>query len=188
MAPHKSWHHRGYLPHLDSGATVQFVTFRLADSLPREVYEACVAAARDRIELHGRLEAMIDAGRGACLLRDAGNAGNAAIVRTALEHFDGERYRLIAWVIMPNHVHALVEQVEGWRLGDVVRSWKTYAAKAINARRSGSGIVWAKDYFDRFIRDEAHFLNTVRYIEENPVKAGLAVQPSDWPFSSAAER
>ena len=185
MAEHKAWHHRGYLPHLDAGATVQFVTFRLADSLPRDVFEACVAAARDRIELHQQLEAMIDAGRGACLLRDA---GAATIVRAALEHFDGERYRLIAWAIMPNHVHALVEQVEGWRLGDLVRSWKTYTAKSINERRGGAGTVWAKDYFDRFIRDEVHFLNTVRYIEENPVKAGLAVRPSDWPFSSAAER
>ena len=185
MAEHRAWRHRGYLPHLDAGATVQFVTFRLADSLPRDVYEACVDAARDRIELHQRLEAMIDAGRGACLLRDA---SNAAIVRTALEHFDGERYRLIAWVIMPNHVHALVEQVEGWRLGDVVRAWKTYTAKAVNVQRGGAGSVWAKDYFDRFIRDEAHFQNTVRYIEENPVKARLVAQPHDWPFSSAAGR
>ena len=55
-------------------------------------------------------------------------------------------------------------------------------------RRGGAGTVWAKDYFDRFIRDEIHFLNTVRYIEENPVKAGLVARPSDWPFSSAAER
>jgi putative transposase len=93
---------------------------------------------------------MIDEGRGACLLRVP---EHATIVRDALQHFDGERYRLLAWVIMPNHVHALVEPFEGFRLGDIVQAWRSFTAKAINKRRSASGAVWAPDYFDRLIRN-----------------------------------
>lgn len=181
--PHKAWHSRGYLPHFHSGATVQFATFRLADSLPRAVYEELVAAAKDQIDRARRLDAMIDRGRGECLLRAP---DNAAIVRGALLHFDGARYLLIAWVIMPNHVHALIEQVEGFRLSDIVHAWKSFTAKAINRRAGANGAVWAQDYFDRFIRDDAHFLATRRYAEENPVKAGLAARSEDWAFSSAA--
>ena len=179
--PHKAWHHRGYLPHFDSGAVVQTLTFRLADSLPRMFYERM--AAMDDANRRMRLEEMIDEGRGSCLLRDD---DNAAIVQAAFEHFDGDRYRLIAWVIMPNHVHVMIEQIEGYPLSDVVHSWKSYTAKKINERRRANGVVWAAEYFDRYIRDGAHFANAVRYIEENPVKAGLADKPSDLPYSSAA--
>jgi REP element-mobilizing transposase RayT len=181
--PHKAWHARGYLPHFDAGATVQSLTFRLADSLPRAVYDQLVATVADDAERRRRLDAMIDEGRGACLLRVP---EFAAIVGDSLQHFDAMRYRLIAWVVMPNHVHVLIEQLEGFRLGDIVRSWKSFTAKEINRRRNASGRVWAPDYFHRFIRDAAHFGNAVRYIEENPVNAGLAAQPEDWPFSSAA--
>jgi putative DNA methylase len=180
--PHKAWHSRGYLPHFDTGASVQFITFRLADSLPRDVYEQLVAEAKNETDRARRLDAMIDKGRGACLLRDP---QNAAIVCDALHHFDGERYRLIAWVVMPNHVHALIEQIEGHRLSDVVHAWKSFTAKAVNRRIGSRGPVWAQDYFDRFIRDDAHFFSARRYIEENPVKAGLVAQPHDWAFSSA---
>lgn len=181
--PHKAWHERGYLPHFDAGATVQSLTFRLADSLPRAVFDDVAAGAADDADRRRRLDAMIDEGRGACLLRVP---EHARIVSAALKHFDGARYRLLAWVVMPNHVHVLIEQVEGFRLGDVVHSWKSFSAKEINRRRGSKGSVWAPDYFDRYIRDDAHFAGAKRYIEENPVKAGLVASPEDWEFSSAA--
>ena len=180
--PHRTWHNRGYLPHFDAGAVVQMITFRLADSLPREVYDNIRAREEDDAEKRHRLEEMIDSGRGGCVLRDPGIAN---IVETALRHFDGERYRLIAWVVMPNHVHVLIEQVAGHSLSDVVRNWKSFTAKAINRRRQTSGSVWAPDYFDRFIRNREHFANTVLYIEGNPVAAGLVDRVDLWPFSSA---
>jgi REP element-mobilizing transposase RayT len=181
--PHKGWHDRGYLPHFDAGALVQSITFRLADSLPRSVYAQVVATAANDPERRRRLDSMIDEGRGSCRLRAP---ENARIVKDALHHFDGERYRLIAWVIMPNHVHVLIEQIDGFPLADIVHSWKSFAAKEINKRRDAGGQVWASDYFDRFIRDESHLAGAIRYIEENPVKAGLATRPEDWPFSSAS--
>jgi len=119
---HRFWHRRGYLPHFDAGAVVQSITFRLADSLPRHVHETIVASSRTESETRARIEALIDHGRGACVLRRTDCAG---IVENALKYFDGSRYRLLAWVIMPNHVHVLIEQIEGHRLSDVVHSWKT---------------------------------------------------------------
>jgi REP-associated tyrosine transposase len=181
--PHRGWHERGYLPHFDAGAVVQTVTFRLADSLPREVYEKAAAVASSDTDRFFVLERAIDECRGNCLLTEP---ANAAIVRSALEYFDGERYRLLAWVVMPNHVHAMIEQVSGCPLAGVVHSWKSYTAHAINKARGSNGSVWSLDYFDRFIRGDAHYGNAKYYIENNPVKARLVRRPEDWPFSSAS--
>lgn len=78
---------------------------------------------------------------------------------------------------MPNHVHVLMTLREGYRLGDVVKSWKTFTARRINHTRGGVGSLWAPDYFDRYMRDEDDVGNTVAYIENNPVVAGLASRP-----------
>jgi REP element-mobilizing transposase RayT len=181
---HKGWFERGYLSHFDGGAVVQAITFRLADSLPRNVYNQILAAASDgaRERLVHRL---IDEGRGNCLLRMPENAG---IVAEALSYFDCERYKLLAWIIMPNHVHAMIEQIEGHRLDRVAHSWKSFTAKAITRRRNCEGAVWARDYFDRYVRDERHYVNALYYIENNPVKAGLVRLAEDWAWSSAARR
>jgi REP element-mobilizing transposase RayT len=178
------WHSRGYLPHFDSPQVVQTITFRLADSLPKILCDDILRAADGATRLKA-FEAIMDSGRGACLLREP---AIARIIEDALRHFDGERYRLLVWVVMPNHVHVMIEQIEGFRLSDVVRSWKSYTAKAVNALRKSSGAVWAPDYFDRFVRNERHFANALRYIEENPVTAGLAPRAEDWPYSSAKRR
>jgi REP element-mobilizing transposase RayT len=183
--PHRLWHRRGYIPHFDGGAVVQTITFRLNDSLPRQIYAGLAKAAKNDVDRRRRLEAMIDEGRGACRLA---HPHHAEIVQTALKHFDGQRYRLLAWVIMPNHVHAAIEQVEGHRLGDIIHSWKSFTANQINSIRKSAGAVWAPDYFDRYIRDEVHFTKAVEYIEDNPVKAGLAGRAEDWAYSSASAR
>jgi REP element-mobilizing transposase RayT len=184
-SPHRGWHDRGYLPHFCSGAVVQTVTFRLADSLPREFYEKAAAIASNDKERFFLLEKGIDKGSGDCVLSDP---GNAEIVRGALERFDGERYRLLVWTIMPNHVHVMIEQISGFRLSDIVHSWKSFTSNAINGRRERKGRLWAVDYFDRFVRDEKHYVNAKYYIENNPVKARLVEKPEDWPFSSATTR
>src|ERR1700679_3798016 len=152
--PHSGWHRRGYLPHFYAGAAVQTITFRLADSLPRDFYEKAAAIAPSDKERFFFLEKGIDQGRGGCLLTDR---ANAAFVRKTLEHFDGEQYLLLAWVIMPNHVHVMIEQVDGHSLTNVVQSWKSVSAHAINKTRGMSGRIWAPDYFDRFVRNAAHY-------------------------------
>jgi REP element-mobilizing transposase RayT len=102
-----------------------------------------------------------------------------------LLHFDGERYRLIAWCLMPNHVHVVIEIVDGYSLTDIVRSWKSFSARRANSELGRTGRFWHPDYFDRYMRDERHFAQTVEYVELNPVKAGLASAADEWLWSSA---
>lgn len=181
---HKGRTSRGYLPHFDAGTLIQAITFRLADSLPKAIYDDLAAIASSESDLRRRIEAMIDGGRGACALRDP---AIAAIVQEALWYFDGERYRLIAWAIMPNHVHVLIEQIEGHLLADCVHTWKSFTAKEANKRLARTGAFWAPEYFDRYIRDQAHFDAAVHYIHDNPVKTGLVARAAEWRWSSAWE-
>ncbi|MCA9971100.1 MAG: transposase, partial [Anaerolineales bacterium] len=124
----------------------------------------------------------LDAGYGACHLR---RPEIGRLVENALLHFDGERYALLAWVIMPNHVHVLIESRPGHPLRQLAHSWKSYTAHQAGNLLRLSGPFWYHDYFDRFIRDKRHFSNTVRYIHYNPVTAGLVNEAADWPLSSA---
>jgi REP element-mobilizing transposase RayT len=176
----RGWHNRGYLPHLDSDALIQHVVFRLADSLPKDVVAAL--AILDRPAQRKRVEALLDAGHGEMLLR---KPEAAMIVCNALKHFEGERYFLHAWCVMPNHVHVAFELIDPHELSAVIGSWKSFTTKAVNGVLERSGRLWASDYYDRYIRDEAHYTATVTYIEANPVKAGLCAAPAEWRFSSA---
>ncbi|MCL5998993.1 MAG: transposase [Chloroflexi bacterium] len=191
----KGWYSRGYLPHLDQPGLCQSITFRLHDSVPEQVIQRwkeelhwrenlpsdalAVVALRQRIVIYE------DAGHGACWLREA---HIATLVENALLHFDGERYRLMAWCIMPNHVHVLIETFPGHPLHKVLHSWKSFTAQKANEWLERKGEFWAREYYDRFIRDERHFNQTVAYIEQNPVKAGLVTSAEAWRFSSASRR
>jgi putative transposase len=178
---HKGWHSRGYLPHFDSPETIQFVTFRLADSLPRHVVEAL----RQQNDPTLKIDRELDAGLGACWL---GREDIAALIQNALLHFDNERYRLLAWCVMPNHVHTVVELLHGHSLGSILHSWKSFTAKKANALIGRTGIFWHDDYFDRYMRDEGHLGRTIGYVEQNPVKANLVDSPEKWSWSSARFR
>ena len=191
MHDHLGWHSRDYLPHFDHPGLIQAITFRLADALPAEQLhrwqtelEHETEAVPD-LETRRRIEAWIDAGHGGCALRDE---RVARLVEESLLHFDGDRYGLLAWVVMPNHVHLLVETHEGWPLAGLAHSWKTWTARRANALLNQTGPFWQQEYHDRFIRDCDHLANVVRYIEQNPVKAGLCARPEDWRWSSARRR
>ncbi len=191
-SPSSPWRSRGYLPHFDQRHLTQFLTFRLYDAVPDAVIQSWKTRlswvenlpANDprEIELRHLIARYEDAGHGACWLRDARIASR---VENALLHFDDERYRLIAWCIMPNHVHALVELKEDWNLASVVHSWKSYTAHEANEILGRSGEFWFREYHDRFIRDDDHFAKVVRYIEHNPVKARLVRLREEWQWSSA---
>jgi len=109
----------------------------------------------------------------------------ATMVQNSLLKFDGIRYTLFSWVVMPNHVHSLQTRFEGLELSDLMQAFKSYTAHEANRILQRKGKFWMDDYFDRYMRDSQHFRNTVQYIENNPVKAGLCARPEDWPFSSA---
>ena len=175
---HKGWHSRNYLPHFDSEDVVQFVTFRLADSLPAEAIERLKYVDRPEMLRHE----MLDNGWGACWLK---SASVARLVENAFFAFDGDRYRLHAWTIMPNHAHVLFSALPTASLGEVVGSWKRYTARLANKELGRTGAFWQTEYWDRFIRNEHHFAATESYIDQNPVKAGLVTEASLWPYGSA---
>ena len=127
------WHERGYLPHCDFPGLVQFVTFRLADSMPAS---RCgewehLLAIEDVREKRTRLEEYLDRGHGACQLR---KPRIARLVEDALLHFEQQRCQILAWCVMPNHVHVLVHvwQTPLWKL---VRSWKRHVAISAGAQQ-----------------------------------------------------
>lgn len=175
---HKGWHSRGFVPHFDSQDVVQFVTFRLADSLPRHVMERIQVAARPQT----LQEKFLDRGLGVCWLK---SDEIADCVEQSFLFFDGDRYRLHGWTIMPNHVHVLLSALPGWQLGTIVSSWKRFTAREANKRLGRTGPFWQVDYWDRFIRDETHYLAALNYIDFNPVKAGLTAEPALWRWGSA---
>ncbi len=124
----------------------------------------------------------MDSGHGACWLR---YPEIAAMVRDALRFHDGKKYDLKAWVIMPNHAHILLVPNEGEHLDKILHSIKSYTAQKANKLLGRSGQFWQHESFDRYIRNAKHYQAVVRYIEENPVKAGFCSTPEEWIFSSA---
>jgi putative DNA methylase len=181
-----AWHSRGFVPHWEAGETLQAITFRLADSLPSMLLArwegelANLPEAEAFAKRRVRIESALDSGHGGAALQDP---VIGELVENALLFFDAERYRLHAWVIMPNHVHVLITPL-GHSLSSITHSWKSFSAKKANALLGRTGAFWAKEYFDRAIRDEAHFANAIAYFAMNPVKARLCKEPQDWRFSS----
>jgi REP element-mobilizing transposase RayT len=182
------WHSRGYLPHFDGGELTQFITFRLADSMPQELLDRWREdlASEQTIDvdaaLRKRIELFLDQGYGKCYLRDPRVASS---VQNSFLFFDGERYRLHAWVVMPNHAHLSLTPRAGHELSAILHSLKSYTANEANKLLQRTGQFWQPESFDRWVRDANHFENVIRYIENNPVKARLCKKPEDWPYSSA---
>jgi putative transposase len=182
----RGWNERGYLPHRDEPGLTQFVTFRLADSFPealRAEWEHLWKIENDQ-ERRAKLESYLDKGRGECHLRQP---EIAKLVEGAVRFFHGERYDLRVWVVMPNHVHALFK-VDATPMAEILESWKKHTAQKVNRLLNRRGEFWQADYWDTFMRDSAHELETRNYTENNPAKAGLVLDPKTWPWSSARFR
>ncbi|MCC7308040.1 MAG: AMP-binding protein [Acidobacteria bacterium] len=184
----KGWHTRGFLPHFDGGTT-QFITFRLADSLPQSVLRKLkLELEHEKLsnpsrEYRKRVEEYLDQGIGECLMKDARVAD--IVSETILN--EGSRSCIVfSWVVMPNHAHILLRPQDGHAIPAIMKRIKGVSARRINQLLGRYGSVWQPDYFDRYIRDAEHFHKTVRYIHKNPVKAGLCSEPEDWKFSSAS--
>jgi REP element-mobilizing transposase RayT len=172
----------GNLPHWRQDGTTYFVTFRTADSLPKQKLREWEAeraewlfshpephSAADRKEYFERfpqrLEHWLDQGYGACVLA---RPELKKTVETALLHFDGNRYVLGEFVVMPNHVHALVAPLDGRELSEIVHSWKSYTANAINRRLGTAGSFWQKESFDHIVRSPDSLEKFAQYIRDNP--------------------
>ena len=183
--------HGANLPHWTREGATYSVTFRLSDSLPADVVHRWVlerdvivrraaAAARPlsvvelrRLdELHSeRVEGFLDAGSGECYMRQP---RIASIVEDAMRHFDRHRYDLLAWCVMPNHVHAVLRPRSGFGLSSILHSWKSFSASEANKVLGRSGTFWQPESYDHLIRDSDDFGHAVRYVLDNPAKAGLS--------------
>ena len=173
--PIHGWRSRHYIPHLDFAGTIQHVIFGLADALPDFPDEG------DPVVRLKRFDAGLDSGFGSRILE---LPACAAVVENELLHHDGERYRLLAWCVMPNHVHVVIEQIAD--LAGTVRRWKSWTAREINRVTSRTGPLWYREYFDRYARNPEQVDRMIHYVEMNPVAAGLVGDIGDWPWSSAS--
>src|SRR5258707_1983569 len=158
------WHQRGYLPHRDTPGLTQFVTFRLHDSFPstRRTEWHALLRIEDNRRRRTRLEEYLDKGHGSCWLLQQ---PIAALAERALRYFDHERYQLLAWAIMPNHIHVLV-QVCQWPLAQMLQSWKRFIAREANKILKREGSFWEREYWDIYMRDADQLIAARRYIEQ----------------------
>jgi type I restriction enzyme R subunit len=154
------------LPHWRQDRVTYFVTFRLADSVPQSKLSVW-KSERDRwlsenpkphddrqnAEYYdlfsARIEKWLDAGEGACILKEF---SGRRFVEEALRYFDGERYELGEYVVAANHVHVLVSPNAAYCSSDIIHSWKSYSANQINRAVGHSGVLWQKEYYDHILR------------------------------------
>ncbi|NNE68653.1 MAG: transposase [Pyrinomonadaceae bacterium] len=181
------WYDRGYIPHFEGGEIFQFLTFRLFDSMPQEVLnrwrvELNLEDEKEKIRFRKRVEKYLDQGYGACFLQDR---EVASMVQDTLLRHHSVKYELRSWAIMPNHLHTLLKPPNEFEIGDIAHAIKSFTAHEANKILGRKGQFWQPEPFDRYIRNRDHFVNTISYIENNPVKAGLCTTAKDWEFSSA---
>lgn len=179
--------HERNLPHWEQPGACYFITFRLADSLPatllgqwREERKIWLRlnpppwTARQEAEYERRFtqrqEDWLDAGHGQCHLR---NPDLRALLLQSILKFDGTRYDVDAFVIMPNHVHLLWQLRENVKLPAEMKGLKGASARACNLAVSRAGEFWMEESYDRIVRNAEELGAFRKYISENPAKAGL---------------
>lgn len=167
------------LPHWQKDGAAYFVTWRLHGSLPLNVVADLWTSEGAKFVRADRL-------------LDAAATGprwllQAAIARSVVTILKNSQCELGAWVVMPNHVHIVLRPYSD--LPKAIAGIKACSVRDANRLLNRVGRpFWASDYFDRWIRNGDAEQRITRYIEENPVKAGLCLVPEDWPWSSAFAR
>ncbi len=189
----------GHLPHWTQSGATYFITYRTCDSISKVAMHRILRMRDEWLAHHGinasrpqwhrqlvklsnqqqatfrrmfgiEFENELDQLSGECLL---GKNGISQIVADSLHHFNGERYCLGSFVIMPNHVHLLVCVFPEFNMLDQCYGWKHFQSHEINRALSRSGHFFQSESFDHLVRDDEHFWKFRRYISDNPTKAGL---------------
>jgi len=191
------------LPHMFHHAKPVFITYRLKFTLPQKD----MAKYQQRLkDWYAELENLPDSER-ANLLKDKDQRffdwydqllglspdaprflhqdGIRKIIQESFHHFDGLRYTLLCYCIMPNHVHVLINplvQEDGdiFSVSRIVYTWKTYTAKAINKVLGKKGNLWQKEIYDSLVNDKEGLAKVIGYIVNNPVEANLVEDWQDW--------
>jgi Transposase IS200 like len=185
--------YRRNLPHRRQAGVIYLVTFHLADSLPTKKLAAWEKEkklwlalnppphnSRQIEEYHRnfsrRIQKWLDAGYGSCALACPKIFG---LVESVLNFFKGQRYALGEHVVMPNHVHALVQPLDDHNLETILHSWKSFSANQINKVSGSLGRVWHQESFDYIVRSPAQLARFEEYIRKNP---------NSLPFSKRADK
>jgi REP element-mobilizing transposase RayT len=178
-----TWYQRK-LPHARQDGATYFVTSRLADSLPKAKLEELSEIRRSLLGDHQglskeeldeklaketikRIEKWLDLGAGECQLKIPACRNEVA---SAIEFFDGDRYELGCFIVMPNHFHVVVKPLKPQQvaLEDILQSWKRHSARKINKIVGRVGTLWQPESYDRIVRDEEHLYRIIQYIGRNP--------------------
>lgn len=188
----------GDLPHWNVEQGLYFTTFGLRDAIParimqplekrrdRLLYDAtrqARAEERLRLEFEAKrdfqvaVERALDRNYGSCVL---GEPAAADIVVGALKFFDGVRYDLLDWSVMPTHVHNVFRLGAGITLDELMHTWKRYMAREINKLKRWKGKLWQREYFDVTVRDRRHLDACLQYVLDNPRKAGTSAEWTGW--------
>ena len=182
--------YRRQLPHVVQNNTIYFVTFRLADSIPRVKLEQwkheLTQWTRENPPPHTtvqkeqfadlgyrQMERWLDMGAGACILNQTDVRG---AIEECLRFGDGKSYWLGDFVIMPNHVHVLVQPDERMSLRQIIAPWRTISTQKINKLLGIRGKLWQRDWFDHIVRNQGSLGRIRRYIREN----GRYLSPSTY--------
>ncbi len=214
MAQEKHYYRRD-LPHYHPADSVFFITFRLANSLPAHIWQELLAEReRERRELQGKHSGA--AYRQALYELEKKHFGRfdtwldrctegprwlaeeriAQIVAHEIHALDGHRYHLLAYCVMSNHVHLLIDttgyghssppgatSTASYPLAETLRLLKGRTARYCNQALGRSGIFWHDESYDHVVRDEVELRRIVWYIANNPVKAGLVKDWKEWKFT-----
>ncbi len=178
------------LPHVQEDGGIYSIVFRLAWSIPvakqKELREQ--KGYQSYIDSYVRFDNYLDTCSSLNWLM------NSRIARTTIETLhvhNTQKYNLIAYCIMPNHVHLILEPLFKYKetpytLTEIMHSIKTYTAKKGNEILSRKGQFWAHESYDHLIRNEKELYNQIEYLKNNPVKAGLVSDQDDWQYTWVA--
>jgi len=178
---------RRRLPHWRQPGVSYLVTFRLADSLPQALLRQWRNERGIWLRLHpqpwsaheqreyearfvGRIQEWLDAGIGACHLR---RPEVREEVEFCLMQFDAKRYDIDAFVLMPNHVHAVIKPRPGYDLPTILQGIKGISANRCNKLLRYKSTFWMDESYDHIVRDAKELMAFRNYIAGNPAKAGL---------------
>jgi len=191
------------LPHYQPEGATFFVTFRLAGSLPKEIMERLFAETDRRgrelknhpdcseepdkfrklqKKMFGRWDTELDLNKNGP--KYLGNPVVAEIVRKAIHFHDGKQYILDAYCILPNHVHIVFTPMmaggDYYSISKILHSLKRFTAREANIFLKRQGQFWQHESYDHVVRDDSELERIIKYVLNNPVRAGLA---PDWVYS-----
>ena len=181
--------YRRHLPHWRQDGATYAVTFRQADSIPQEqlqalkrwrvVWERQHPEPRTETEwkhfakeITNKTEKWMDEGYGSCVFRDS---RFSRMMSDSMLHFQDQRHFTSCFVVMPNHIHAVVQPINDNELEDCLQRTKQYVSLHVNKTLGREGALWEEESYDRIVRDEEHLWNELQYIAKNPKSAGLPV-------------